>query len=158
MTKLYVITNIKTGEDGRPFALCARCFDLWDAKDRVVWRILGDSTSSPCRECGGEVRAIEPSATESMLNVIAAFEETEEYYELAGDVVMNARTWLSAKQELSTAYRNGHKVTSDTCQKLRANMNLMEDNLDKAIETLERWLKSKGHDLEEIATNLPLPR
>ena len=88
-----------------------------------------------------------PTPRESILSVISAFEETEEYYELAGEVVRLAREWLISKKELSAAYREGHGVLSEVCTKRRANMHKTEDHLDAAVETLEKWLKAKGHEI-----------
>ena len=48
---LYVITSINSGRDGAPFALCEKHFDTWTAKDRVIWRQIGQHTSEPCQIC-----------------------------------------------------------------------------------------------------------
>lgn len=87
-----------------------------------------------------------PTATESMLNVISALEETEEYYELAGEVVRLAREFLLSKKHLSEGYRKGHSVLSDVSRFRRSAMHKAEDDLDAAVETLEKWLKAKGHE------------
>jgi hypothetical protein len=89
---------------------------------------------------------MKPTATESLANVYAAFAETEEYYEMSGEVVRLAREWLIAKKSLSAGYREGHGVLSDVSIKRRANMNKMEDALNAAIESLEAWLKQHGVD------------
>ena len=96
---------------------------------------------------------IQPTPTEQMTNVYAAFQETKEYYEMVGEVVRMAREFLISKKHLSAAYRDGHGVLSDVATSRRNNMHKMEDALDAAVEALEAWLKSKGHDL----TTTPAP-
>jgi hypothetical protein len=89
---------------------------------------------------------VKPTPTEQMANIYAAFEETEEYYEMAGEVVRLAREWLISKKSLSAGYRDGHGVLSEVSQRRRANMHKTEDALDAAIESLEAWLKQRGFD------------
>ena len=52
--KLYVITNLNLGEDGKPFALCDKCFKEWEpkVKGKIVFRVIGENTKEPCNECG----------------------------------------------------------------------------------------------------------
>jgi len=49
---LYQITNLNTFEKGTPFGLCQKCFEKWEAKDRVLWNRIGRKTTYPCNECG----------------------------------------------------------------------------------------------------------
>ena len=46
--KLFVITNIQSGDEGKPFSLCKKHFDSWEAKNRVLWRIIGEKTDEHC--------------------------------------------------------------------------------------------------------------
>jgi len=50
---LFVITNVNTGEDGKPFAFCDRHFKEWKEKvsGRIVYREIGKDTKEPCGEC-----------------------------------------------------------------------------------------------------------
>ena len=85
-----------------------------------------------------------PTPTEQMANVYAAFDETEEWYKMGDAVVRQAREFVKRKNALSHAYKDGHRITSDVCQKLRAEMNKAEDDLDCAIEALEKWMTEHG--------------
>lgn len=50
---LYVITNLNTGADGRPFALCKPHYEEWKEKisGKIYYREIGKDTKEPCNEC-----------------------------------------------------------------------------------------------------------
>lgn len=50
---LYIITNMNTGKDGTPFALCDKHFEEWAPKvvGRIYYRKIGENTDEPCNEC-----------------------------------------------------------------------------------------------------------
>ncbi len=51
---LYQITNLNTYEQGKPFALCDKCFKEWYKKvsGKILFNKIAEKAIIPCNECG----------------------------------------------------------------------------------------------------------
>jgi uncharacterized protein (UPF0333 family) len=48
---VYQIFNADKGLYGKVFALCGKCYEEWEGKNRVIVEKIGENSPLPCNEC-----------------------------------------------------------------------------------------------------------